>query len=132
MVLVLTTQSGNPRAGIRFREARRAVARYGVGGAMVVGIGDLSPPRFNFVPSGNRTDRKRFLCSINCPRLGRPHMAEYRAYILDEDGHVSCAIGFVCADDEAAKKYARQFVDGHDVELWQRDRQIATFDCEPE
>jgi hypothetical protein len=43
MVLVLTTQSGNPRAGIRFREARRAVVRYGVGGAMVAGIGDLSP-----------------------------------------------------------------------------------------
>ncbi len=59
-------------------------------------------------------------------------MAEYRAYILDEDGHVSSAIEFVCADDVSAKKYARQFVDGHDVELWQGDRQIATFDCEPE
>ncbi len=59
-------------------------------------------------------------------------MAEYRAYILDEDGHVSRAVEFVCADDESAKKYARQFVDGHDVELWQRDRQIATFDCELE
>jgi hypothetical protein len=59
-------------------------------------------------------------------------MAEYRAYILDEDGHVSSAIEFVCVDDESAKKYARQFVDGYDVELWQRDRQIATFDCELE
>ena len=44
---------------------------------------------------GNRTD-KRFLCSINCP--GGPHMAEYLAYILDEDGHVSSAIEFVCPD----------------------------------
>ena len=59
-------------------------------------------------------------------------MAEYRAYILDEDGHISGAIPFLCPDDEAAKKYARQLVDGHDVELWQGDRQIATFDCEPE
>jgi len=59
-------------------------------------------------------------------------MAEYRAHILDEDGHVDRAILFLCPDDEAAKKYARQFVDGHDVELWQGDRQIATFDCEPE
>jgi hypothetical protein len=59
-------------------------------------------------------------------------MAEYRAYILDEDGHVSRAIPFVCADDEAAKKYARQFVDGRDVELWQGSRQIASFDAELE
>jgi len=31
-------------------------------------------------------------------------MAEYRAYILDEDAHVSSAIEFVGADDETAKK----------------------------
>jgi hypothetical protein len=57
-------------------------------------------------------------------------MAEYRACILDEDGHISRAVEFVCPDDEAAKKYARQFVEGHDVELWQSGRQIATFDRE--
>jgi hypothetical protein len=61
-----------------------------------------------------------------------PQMADYRVYILDQDGHVSSAIGFVCPDDEAAKKYARQFVDGQDVELWHGDRQAATFECEPE
>ena len=55
-------------------------------------------------------------------------LADYRAYILDEDDHVGRAIGFVCPDDEAAKKYAQQFVDGHDVELWQGDRRaIANF-----
>jgi hypothetical protein len=73
--------------------------------------------------------------AIFCARYilgGGPQMADYRVYILDQDGHVSSAIGFVCPDDEAAKKYARQFVDGHDVELWHGDRQIATFDCEPE
>jgi len=59
-------------------------------------------------------------------------MGEYRAYILDEDGHVSTAVGFVCPDDQAVKKYARQLVDGHEVEHWQGDRQIATFDREPE
>ena len=59
-------------------------------------------------------------------------MAEYRAYILDEDGRISRAIELVFPDDETAKKYARQLVDGHDVELWQGDRQIATFDRELE
>src|SRR5258708_1465773 len=52
-------------------------------------------------------------------------MGEYRAYILDEDGHISVAIPFLCPDEEAAKKYARQLVDGHDVELWGGDREIA-------
>ena len=59
-------------------------------------------------------------------------MAEYRAYILDEDGHVSTAVGFAFPTIRAAKKYARQLVDGHEVEHWQGDRQIATFDREPE
>jgi hypothetical protein len=64
--------------------------------------------------------------------MGRPQMAEYRAYILDEDGHVCRAVEFVCPDDETAKASARQLADGHDVELWQGDRPIATFDREPE
>jgi hypothetical protein len=66
------------------------------------------------------------------PDFWEAENAEYRAYILDQDGHVSRAIELVCPDDETAKKQARQLVDGHNVELWQGDRQIATFDCEPE
>jgi hypothetical protein len=31
-------------------------------------------------------------------------------------------------DDAAAIAAAQQLVDGHDVELWQRDRKIAKFD----
>ena len=58
-------------------------------------------------------------------------MAEYRVYIVGSDGHFLRAIELVCPDDETATEYAKQFVDGHDVELWQGDRQIATFDCEP-
>ena len=66
------------------------------------------------------------------PDFWEAENAEYRAYILDQDGHVSRAIELVCPDDETAKKQARQLVDGHNVELWQGDRQIATFDREPE
>jgi len=51
-------------------------------------------------------------------------MAEYRAYIMDRDGHVSRAIELVCPDDETAKKQARQLVDGHNVELWLRSRPL--------
>jgi hypothetical protein len=52
---------------------------------------------------------------------------EYRAYIIGRDGHFQKVIPLACADDDAAKKQAEQLVDGHDVELWQRDRKIATF-----
>ena len=54
-------------------------------------------------------------------------MQEYRAYLLGPDGHIQQRIDLLCADDDAAKEQARQLVNGHDVELWQLGRQIATF-----
>ena len=54
-------------------------------------------------------------------------MAEYRAYIIGADGSFVRAIELVCPDDDSAKDYAKQLVDGHDVELWQGDRQVAKF-----
>jgi hypothetical protein len=54
-------------------------------------------------------------------------LAGYRAYIIGIDGQFLRAIELVCPDDEAAKEYAKQLVDGHDVELWQQDRKIETF-----
>jgi len=55
-------------------------------------------------------------------------MPEYRAYIVDSDGHFKSSVPLVCPDDETAKKEAKQLVDGHDVELWQRVRKVATFE----
>jgi hypothetical protein len=64
-------------------------------------------------------------------KLARPAsteaMGEYRAYLLKEDGHVIHRLDLACPDDEAAKVHAEQLVDGHDVELWQLDRHIATL-----
>ncbi len=54
-------------------------------------------------------------------------MSEYRAYIIGTDGHFLRAIELVCRDEESAKEYAKQLVDGHDVELWQGDRKISAF-----
>jgi len=54
-------------------------------------------------------------------------MAEYRVCIIGPDGGFSRAIQLLCRDDDAAKEYARQFVDGHDVELWRGDRKIQAF-----
>ena len=54
-------------------------------------------------------------------------MQEYRAYLIGPDGHIFQRTDLVCADDEAAKESAKRLVNGHDVELWQLDRKIATF-----
>ena len=54
-------------------------------------------------------------------------MAEYRAYIVGTDGQFIKAIELLCPDDDTAKEYAKQLVDGHDVELWQGDRRIESF-----
>jgi hypothetical protein len=58
-------------------------------------------------------------------------MPEYRAYIVGRDGHFPRSVPLECTDDDTAMDQAKQLVDGHDVELWQRDRKIATFDRKP-
>jgi hypothetical protein len=59
-------------------------------------------------------------------------MPEYRAYIIGGDGHFIRVVELLCPDDDTAKEYAKQLVDGHDVELWQGDRHIAKFNSKPE
>jgi hypothetical protein len=52
---------------------------------------------------------------------------EYRVYTVDTAGNSLKAIDLDCTDDKAAVKSAKQFIDGHDIELWQLDRKVATF-----
>jgi hypothetical protein len=54
-------------------------------------------------------------------------MADYRAYLVDSDGHFYEAVALVCADDAEAIQKAKQLVDHCEVELWQLDRKVATF-----
>jgi hypothetical protein len=51
-------------------------------------------------------------------------MIYYRAYVVGSDGHFQIAHSLDCKDDEAAIEAAKQFVDGHDVEVWQQNRKI--------
>ena len=51
----------------------------------------------------------------------------YRAFLLGRDGHVFGRVDFYCETEEEAKQRAQLLVDGHDVELWQEARKIATF-----
>lgn len=51
-------------------------------------------------------------------------MSDYRAFVLNAEGHVTKRHDFEADDDVQAVQIARQYVDGHDVEVWQRDRMI--------
>ncbi len=46
-------------------------------------------------------------------------MPIYRAYVLDEQGHVVGAIDLECADDEEARESAKRLGDGG-IELWRQ------------
>jgi len=49
-------------------------------------------------------------------------MAEYRAYVVGDDGHFVSFRAFICEGDAEATVWAKQMVDGHDVELWSGER----------
>jgi len=55
-------------------------------------------------------------------------MHNYRAYMLDADRHIIDRIDLTCGDDESAKARAKEFLDGHVVELWDGGRKVATFE----
>jgi hypothetical protein len=56
-------------------------------------------------------------------------MPEYRIYVLALEGHFQSSIALPnCLDDAAAIKAAVQFIDGHDIELWQLDRKVGSID----
>ena len=44
---------------------------------------------------------------------------EYRAYMLDENDQILKRIEIDAKDDASALRIAQQYVDGHDVEIWQ-------------
>jgi hypothetical protein len=49
---------------------------------------------------------------------------DYRVYIVGKDGRFVGVREIDAPDDAAALKNARQYVDGRDVEVWERERQI--------
>jgi hypothetical protein len=62
---------------------------------------------------------------------GSGNMPDYRVYLIGSDGHFFNSVPLECADDVEATEQAKQLVDGHDLELWQRDRKVATFARKP-
>ena len=55
-------------------------------------------------------------------------MNEYRAFTLGHDGHVTASRAFRCADDSEAIVWAKQLLDGHDIELWSGERFVVKLE----
>jgi hypothetical protein len=55
-------------------------------------------------------------------------VAEYRAYLVGQDGHFVGYEPIICADDSEATEKAKRLVDGHDVELWSGPRLVVRLD----
>jgi hypothetical protein len=53
-------------------------------------------------------------------------------HAIGNDGLLFSAIQLDCPDDKAAIESAKQLINDHDIELWQRDRRIAKFERKPE
>ena len=56
---------------------------------------------------------------------------DYRICVVGIGGHYTEEIFLECPEDNAAKETASQWVDGHDVELWQHERLVAKFISKP-
>jgi len=54
-------------------------------------------------------------------------MADYRVYIIGDDGHFREAFPLVCENDDIAIEQAKQLVNGHDLELWQLGRKVVSI-----
>ena len=72
------------------------------------------------------TERPVALPPVLC--MGVTVVPEYRIVFLDPDSYIAQPPKIVeCTDDQGAIKKARQFIDGHDIELWEKDRCIVRF-----
>jgi hypothetical protein len=58
-------------------------------------------------------------------------MADYRAYLVGEDGHILDCKARRWMDDRQAVEWAKQLVDGRAIELWSGERFVAKFEPKP-
>ena len=55
-------------------------------------------------------------------------MREFRAYIIDGDGHITFRIDLVVQDEAEAREQAKLLVDGQAVELWEGATRLDRFE----
>ncbi len=55
----------------------------------------------------------------------------YRAFLLDDEGHVFSALPLDCQNDEEALAKAKQLLNGRDIEVWELGRMVGTLRHKP-
>jgi hypothetical protein len=70
----------------------------------------------------------KFCSPLRCLWEGKTTMPTYRAYLINRDDRVTSYRPIEAATDEEALELARQFVDGHDVEVWLLDRKVGRLE----
>ena len=92
----------------------------------------LSQPRhtriakiFGCRPAAVRPSYRRYPPAYMPFFRGMRVMPHYRAFQLDETGHVMGEIELSCANDDEAKEQAVQLSLGGEVEVWHLDRMVA-------
>jgi hypothetical protein len=63
-----------------------------------------------------------------CLREGKKIMPTYRAYLINRDDRVTSYRPIEAATDEEALEIAKQFLHGHDVEVWLLDRKVGRLE----
>jgi hypothetical protein len=63
-------------------------------------------------------------------RLGTTEVSEYRAYVIGDDGHIASFRAFTCDGDADATVWAKQLIDGHDIELWSGARLVIRLNAD--
>ena len=61
-------------------------------------------------------------------RITPSQVNDYRVFTVGDDGHVTGSREFACANDDDAIIWAKQLVDGYDIELWSGDRFVIKLD----
>lgn len=62
------------------------------------------------------------------PRVPRESIVPiYRVYTFEHNRHIAARAEIDCANDEDATDKAKQLLDGHDIEVWEKDRFVAFF-----
>jgi hypothetical protein len=61
--------------------------------------------------------------------VGATGVVEYRAYLVDQDGHFVSLEPMVCADDAEAIEKAQHLVDRFSVELWSGERFVIRLEA---
>ncbi|UPJ55433.1 hypothetical protein [Bradyrhizobium sp. 192] len=56
-------------------------------------------------------------------------MPEFRAYFIDEGGHITQRIDLPTDDEAEAREQAQALVDGQAVELWDGARRLVQFEA---